>query len=126
MPGLFLGAGDVEAVVVDLVSRSEFQTINLHCGDHFGACFADKCTQLCRNGKQGGGLHFDHLEVFADGQIQIESALRLDNFTGANVGGRVSDPTADLAVRKRGRQLHEHGRTDNLRAGRLECCPIWH
>ena len=75
--GFFLGARDVEAIVVDLISSSEFQTVILHCRDHFGARFADECPQLCRNGEQGGCLHFDHLKVFVNRQIQIEPALRL-------------------------------------------------
>src|SRR5271165_2272994 len=107
--GFFLGARDVEAVVVDLVSGSEFQTVNLHCSDHFGARLAYKCPQLCSNGEQGGCLHFDNLKVFANRQIQVVPALRLQDFTGANIRCRVSDPAAYLAVWKRGRQLHSMG-----------------
>ena len=41
-------------------------------------------------------------EVFADGQVQIEPALGLDNFARANFFRCVSDPSANRIVLKCG------------------------
>src|SRR5215472_2117220 len=102
---LFLRARNIQAVVVDLVSSSEFKAENFQRCNNLRARSADERSELCSDGEKRSGLHFDNPEVFRDGKIQIVAALRLNDLTGTNLGRGIGDPAADFAVGEGAGQL---------------------
>src|SRR6516162_2797764 len=97
---LFLRARNIQAVVVDLVGRSELKTEDFQRRDNLRACSADERPEFRSDGEKRSGLHFDNPEVVRDRKIQIVSALSLNDLAGTDFGRGIGDPAADFAIRK--------------------------
>ena len=57
--GFLLAAGEVEAIVVNLVGGAEAEAERFHRGDDLRRGLVDEGAQLAGGGEEGGGLHFD-------------------------------------------------------------------
>ena len=65
----------------------------------------DHRAQLRGAGKERAGFHSDDPEIFFAREMQIEAALRLDHFPGANFRRGPRDRAADPRVVEIGREI---------------------
>lgn len=82
---LFFVAYEVEAVIINLIDGSKFEAVTVEGFLDVVALAIQSGAELGGDGEEGGGLHFNDAEVFSDGEVEIEAALSLEDFTGADV-----------------------------------------
>ena len=81
---LFLGADEVEAVVVDLVSGAELHAELPEGSAHVIGHAGEIGREVGGCGEERAGLHFDDVEVIGLGEGEVEATLCLQDFSLAN------------------------------------------
>ena len=109
LAGILLAAGEIQAIVVNLVGRAEAEAEGLHRGDDLRRGFVDEGAQLAGGGEEGGGFHLDDAEVIRDAELEVKAALGLDDLAGANIRGGAGDAPGDFAVGEVGGKLEGMG-----------------
>src|SRR5439155_26048107 len=96
--GRAISAGKIEAIIVNLVRSSYLHSEIPGSFDHLGIGVADERSQFRGSGEKRSGFHFDAAQTILDGQSQIEPALRLDHFSGANRRRGARNCATDICV----------------------------
>ena len=86
------------AVVVNLVGDPEIIAVVAHRQHFVRPAMIQHRGQLRADPEQRARLHRDHLDVLGNAQLQIEPALRLQNFAAAHLVGGLRDRPHDRPV----------------------------
>ena len=96
--GRALAAGEIQAIIVNLVRRSDLHSEIPGRLDHFGIGIANEGSQFRGSGEKRSRFHFNNAQIILDGQSEIEPALRLDHFSRANRRGGTRNRTTDIGI----------------------------
>lgn len=107
--GFFFGAAEVEAVVVDLIGGAEEFAVAAHAVLDGDAGAAEPCGEFGGGREEGGRFHADDAEVFGDGEAEVEAALGLEDFAGADLVGGAGDFAADVGAVEAGGEFEGVG-----------------
>ena len=107
--GFFFGAAEVETVVVDLIGGAEEFAVATHAVLDGDAGAAEPCGEFGGGREEGGRFHADDAEVFRDGETEVEAALGLEDFAGADLVGGAGDFAADVGAVEAGGEFEGVG-----------------
>ena len=94
---------DVDAIVVNLIRGANLLSENSQRILHRLIRFAEHCAQIAGRGEERTGFQLDNPQIIIDAEMEVEAALCLNDFAGANFAGRAGDGAAHFHVVETGR-----------------------
>lgn len=119
-----LGAEQVEAIVVDLVSGAEGHAVAAQGLEDGGGGLAEEGAHFAGQSEELCGFHFDHTEVFCACESHVTAILVLENFATAHSFGGARYGAADLRVRELGSEFERVRKETIADEDGQTCAPI--